>query len=396
MPTIKVPLGPQHPALKEPESFKFELDGERIVGVDVRMGYAHRGIEKGFEARTYTQGIYLAERICGICSHSHTTPFAQNAEELLKLEIPPRAKYIRSLVGELERIHSHLLWLGVAGHEVGFDSLFMYTWRDRELVLDMLELVSGNRVHYGMNMVGGVRRDVTPEMVAKLREMNAVVLSRTDYYIKMCTAEPTFMARISGVGLLSKQDALDLNAVGPMARASGIKRDVRKDDPYAAYGEIPFEVITADSCDILGRAVVRVFELLQCVKMVEYTLTNMPAGDIKVKAPRKIPAGEAIARYEAPRGENIHFMKSNGTEKPDRVKVRAPTYANMPATIVALKGAYVADIPITVAAIDPCFCCADRMVRLVDDRAGRNDLMSWPQLQHYSREWLSRNRRGPH
>jgi NADH-quinone oxidoreductase subunit D len=244
-----------------------------------------------------------------------------------------------------------------------------------------------------MNMVGGVRRDVTPEMAAKLTEMNAVVLSRTDYYIKMCTAEPTFMARISGVGPLSKQDALDLNAVGPMARASGVKRDVRKDDPYAAYGEVPFDVITAESCDILGRAVVRVFELLQSVKIVEYVLKNMPAGDIKVKAPRKIPAGEAIARYEAPRGENIHFMKSNGTEKPDRVKVRAPTYANMPATIVALKGGYVADIPITVAAIDPCFCCADRMVRLVDDRKGRNDLLSWPQLQRYSREWLERNRR---
>jgi NADH-quinone oxidoreductase subunit D len=395
MPTIKVPLGPQHPALKEPESFKFELDGERVVGVDVRMGYAHRGIEKGFEARTYTQGIYLAERICGICSHSHTTPFVQNAEELLKLEIPPRARYIRVLFGELERIHSHLLWLGVAGHEVGFDSLFMYTWRDRELVMDMLELISGNRVHYGMNTVGGVRRDISADQAAKLLEMNTAVLSRTDYYIKMCTAEPTFMARISGVGPLTRQEALDLNAVGPMARASGVKRDVRKDDPYAAYGEVPFEVITADSCDILGRAVVRVFELLQSVKIVEYVLKNMPAGDIKIRAPRKIPAGEAISRYEAPRGENIHFMKSNGTEKPDRVKVRAPTYANMPATIVALKGAYVADIPITVAAIDPCFCCADRMVRLVDDRTGRNDLMTWPQLQRYSREWLGRNRQRP-
>ena len=185
MPTIKVPLGPQHPALKEPESFKFELDGERIVDVDVRMGYAHRGIEKGFEARTFTQGIYLAERICGICSHSHTTPFAQNAEELLKIEIPPRAKYIRTLVGELERIHSHLLWLGVAGHEVGFDSLFMYTWRDRELVLDMLEHISGNRVHYGMNTIGGVRRDISAEQVAKLKEMNDLVTARTGGHCHM-------------------------------------------------------------------------------------------------------------------------------------------------------------------------------------------------------------------
>jgi NADH-quinone oxidoreductase subunit D len=392
MPGIRIPIGPQHPALKEPESFSFELDGERIVGVDVRMGYAHRGIEKGFEDRTYIQGIYLAERICGICSHSHTTPFVQNAEELLKLEVPRRALYIRSLVGELERVHSHLLWLGVAGHEVGFDSLFMYTWRDREHVQDMLEIISGNRVHYGINTIGGVRRDLTAEQIAKLKEMNAIVLQRTEYYIKMCTAEPTFMARISGVGMLPKQTALDLCAVGPMARASGVKRDVRKDDPYAAYGEIPFEVITADTCDVLGRAVVRVFELVQCCKIIGYILNNLPEGDIKIRAARRIPPGESISRYEAPRGENIHFMKSNGTDKPERVKVRAPTYGNMPATIETLKGGYVADIPIVVAAIDPCFCCADRMVRLTD-RKGRDEVWPWPRLQQYSREWMRKNRR---
>jgi NADH-quinone oxidoreductase subunit D len=394
MPGIKIPLGPQHPALKEPESFKFELDGEKIIGVDVRMGYAHRGIEKGFEDRTYIQGIYLAERICGICSTSHTTPFVQNAEELLKLEIPKRARYIRALVGELERVHSHLLWLGVAGHEVGFDSLFMYTWRDREHVQDVLELISGNRVHYGMNTIGGVRRDLAPDQLGKLQEANALLRQRTEYYIKLVTAEPTFMARIKGVGMLSKQQALDLCAVGPMARASGVKRDVRKDDPYAAYDEIPFDVITADTCDVLGRAWVRVFELLESYKLIAHILKNLPSGDVRIRAPRRIPPGEAISRYEAPRGENIHFMESNGTDKPERVKVRAPTYGNMPATIETLRGGYVADIPIVVAAIDPCFCCADRMVRLVDERKGRNELLSWPQLQHYSRNWLARNRQG--
>jgi len=382
---IKIPIGPQHPALKEPENFMFELDGEQVIGVDVRMGYAHRGIEKAFEDRTFIQGIYLAERICGICSTSHTTPFVQNAETLLKLEVPKRGLYIRTLVGELERVHSHLLWLGVAGHEVGFDSLFMYTWRDREHVQDMLELISGNRVHYGMNTIGGVRRDIDADQIAKLRVMNKLAKERTDYYIKLCTAEPTFMARIKGVGILSNQDAMDLCAVGPMARASGVKRDVRKDDPYAAYGEIPFDVITADTCDILGRAVVRVFELIQCYKIIDFLLDNLPEGDVKVRAPRRIPPGESISRYEAPRGENIHFMKSNGTDKPDRVKVRAPTYGNMLATLVTLKNCYVADIPIVVAAIDPCFCCADRMVRLVD-RHGRNDLWTWQQLQHYAQE----------
>ena len=236
-----------------------------------------------------------------------------------------------------------------------------------------------------MNTVGGVRRDIDADQIAKLREMNKVAKERTDYYIRLCTAEPTFMARIKGVGILSHQDALDLCAVGPMARASGVKRDVRKDDPYAAYGEIPFDVITADTCDILGRAVVRVFELIECYKIIGYILDHLPEGDIKIRAPRRIPPGEAIARYEAPRGENIHFMKSNGTDKPDRVKVRAPTYGNMMATLVTLKNCYIADIPIVVAAIDPCFCCADRMVRLFDNK-GRNDLWTWQQLQKYAQD----------
>jgi NADH-quinone oxidoreductase subunit D len=391
MPGIRIPIGPQHPALKEPESFTFELDGEQVVSAEVRMGYAHRGIEKGFEDRTFIQGIYLAERICGICSTSHTTPFVLNAEELLKLEVPRRAQYIRALVGELERVHSHLLWLGVAGHEVGFDSLFMYTWRDREHVQDMLEVISGNRVHYGINTIGGVRRDVNAEQIGRLKEMNKLALERTEYYIRLCTAEPTFISRIKDVGRLPRQDALDLCSVGPMARASGVKRDVRKDDPYCCYDEMPFEVITADTCDILGRAVVRVFELIQCYKLIDFILASLPEGDIRIRAPRRIPPGEAINRYEAPRGENIHFMKSNGTDKPDRVKVRAPTYANIPATLVTLKNCFVADIPIIVAAIDPCFCCADRMVRLTD-RKGRDDRWSWSRLQHYAREWLARNR----
>jgi NADH-quinone oxidoreductase subunit D len=370
--------------------FTFELDGEKIIGAEVRMGYAHRGIEKGFEDRTFIQGIYLAERICGICSTSHTTPFVLNAEELLKLEVPKRAQYIRALVGELERVHSHLLWLGVAGHEVGFDSLFMYTWRDREIVQDMLELISGNRVHYGINTIGGVRRDIDAGQIAKLKEMNAIVRQRTDYYIKMCTAEPTFMARISGVGLLPTKDAVELCAVGPMARASGVKRDVRKDDPYCCYDEMPFDVITADTCDVLGRAVVRVFELLQCCRIIDFILDSLPPGDVKIRAPRRIPPAEAINRYEAPRGENIHFAKSNGTDKPERIKVRAPTYANIPSTLVTLRNSYVADIPIIVAAIDPCFCCADRMVRLVDARQGRDDTWPWARLQVYAREQKSR------
>ncbi|MFA5345963.1 MAG: nickel-dependent hydrogenase large subunit, partial [Candidatus Omnitrophota bacterium] len=157
-PEFKIPIGPQHPALKEPEGFSVALKGEKILGVDIRLGYNHRGIEKAAEERTYIQDIYLLERVCGICSHSHSTCFIQAVEEIAGLAVPARALYIRTIIAELERIHSHLLWLGVAGHEIGFDTLLMYSWRDREVVMDILASITGNRVNYGMNTIGGVRR----------------------------------------------------------------------------------------------------------------------------------------------------------------------------------------------------------------------------------------------
>ncbi len=165
MPEVVVPIGPHHPALKEPVNFRVIADGEKIIRLDLDLSYNHRGIEKAAEQRDFIRVLPLIERVCGICSHSHTTVFAKGIEELMQLEIPLRAQYIRTIIAELERIHSHLLWLGVAAHEVGFNTLFMWTWRDREAVQDTLEEMSGNRVHYGMNEVGGVRRDLTPEQV---------------------------------------------------------------------------------------------------------------------------------------------------------------------------------------------------------------------------------------
>ncbi len=176
---VKIPIGPQHPALKEPESFLISLHGEKITASSVRLGYNHRGIEKACENQTYIQDLYLIERICGICSHSHSTCFVQAVEEIAGLEIPARARYIRTLISELERIHSHLLWLGVAGHEIGFDTLLMYTWRDREAVMDILALLSGNRVNYSMNTIGGVRRDIKPEQKEKVLKAIDILEERT-------------------------------------------------------------------------------------------------------------------------------------------------------------------------------------------------------------------------
>jgi membrane-bound hydrogenase subunit alpha len=381
-----VPIGPQHPALKEPISLRMTLEGEVIRDADIRLGYNHRGLEKLAEEKTWLQNIYVTERICGICSHSHSTCYTQGVEKLMEIEPPKRGIYIRFLVAELERVHSHLLWLGVAGHEAGFDTFFMYTWRDREAVMDILEMVSGNRVHYAINTLGGVRRDVDDLQKKKILDSLDLLRRRSEYYLKIGATEPSFVARIAGVGRLSKDDALALCAVGPMARASDISQDVRKDDPYGMYAEVPFEVATATTGDVLGRVVVRVKELMQSYNIIEFLLKNLPPGPIAVRAPRRAKPNEVVSRYEAPRGENIHYIKSNGTDKPERLKVRAPTLANYPATVVMLRNGFIADIPLIFAAIDPCICCAERAVVLVDGRSGQEKVVLMSELRKRAQE----------
>jgi membrane-bound hydrogenase subunit alpha len=387
MSKVVIPVGPQHPALKEPENFLLSLDGERVVGAALNFGYNHRGIEKACEQRTYVQDIYLLERICGICSHSHSTAFVQAVEEIAGVEIPRRAAYIRTVVGELERIHSHMLWLGVAGHELGFDTLFMYSWRDRELVLDLLSELTGNRVNYGINALGGVRRDISPEQIESIRKVMDKLEERVKYYLELAAGERTLLMRMAGVGKLSHDDALRLGAAGPTMRAADIARDVRRDDPYAAYAEMPFDVITDGHADVFGRTVVRVKELIESIKIIRHAVDNLPDGPVAAKAPRRVPAGEALSRYEAPRGEDVHFVRANGSDKPERVKVRAPTLANAASVAHMLQGGYLADVPIVIAAIDPCFSCTDRTVTIRDENTGCDAAMSWGALRDYGVRW---------
>jgi NADH-quinone oxidoreductase subunit D len=380
--TIKVPFGPQHPALKEPANFTFDVDGDVVVGVKPRIGYNHRGMEKAFELRTYLQNVYLAERICGICSDAHATAYVQAVEELLGVEAPPRAKYIRTIVAELERLHSHFLWVGIAAHEMGFDTLFMYLWRDRETVMNLLELISGNRVHYAMNTIGGVRRDIPSDLTPKIKQALDFLEERTKYYLNMVKTEQTILKRTVGVGILTSKDAVDLCAVGPTLRASGIKNDVRADDPYVAYGEIPFNVITHDQGDVFSRIRVRVEEMFESINITRYALDHMPTGMTRVKVPMAVPKGEAVSRVEAPRGELIHYIKSNGTTRPERYKVRSPTLGNIPAVCKTLMGGHLADVPIILAGIDPCFSCMDRMA-FVDVKTDKHWVWTMQELKRH-------------
>jgi membrane-bound hydrogenase subunit alpha len=361
MPEVTVPIGPHHPALKEPVNFKIIADGEKIVRLDLDLSYNHRGIEKAAEQRDFIRVLPLIERVCGICSHSHTTVFAKGIEEIMQLDIPLRAQYIRTIIAELERMHSHLLWLGVAAHEIGFNTLFMWTWRDREAVQDTLEEMSGNRVHYNMNEIGGVRRDLTPEQVSTAIARLPHLEERIKKYVDMVNNQKTLLLRFRGVGRLSKGEALKYGAVGPTARASGVDCDARKEDPYLVYRDIPWNVVTDTSGDVYGRTRVRIGELMESIGIVRYCLENLPEGPVRVNAPKNAPRGEILSRYEAPRGELVHFIRTNGTDKVERVDIRTPTLANWTSVAMCLVNQNLADIPVIVAAIDPCLSCTSRI-----------------------------------
>ncbi|MEM3518802.1 MAG: nickel-dependent hydrogenase large subunit [Candidatus Hadarchaeales archaeon] len=380
--TMVLPIGPQHPALKEVENFTLEVNGEEIVGVDIRLGYSHRGIERGMQERTYPQGVYLAERVCGICNIAHSATYCLAVEKLAGVEIPERAKIIRTILLELERIHSHLLWAGVAFYEIGFETLFMYTWRDREMVLDVREAISGARQISASNVPGGVRRDVKAEHISFALDVLRRLEESTKYYLDVCTSDPTIIARCSGVGVLSKHEATKLCATGPTARASGVEWDLRRRDPYLMYEDVDFDVVVEKDGDVFARILVRLREVLESIRIVRQLLEKLPGGPVRMEIPKKIDPSEAIARTEAPRGELLYYMLSNGTERPERVRIRTPTYANVLSWKPMFAGATIADAPIIIASIDPCFTCCDRL-SIIDVKTDEKKLVEFRELRGF-------------
>jgi len=376
-----VPIGPQHPALKEPGHFEFTVDGEIVTSATARLGYAHRGIEKAVEGHNWAQNLYILERICGICSHTHATNYCLGVEKLAGVQAPPRANAIRIILSEMERIHSHMLWWGVAAHEGGFDTLFMYTWRDRETVLNLLEELSGNRVHYSANVLGGVKFDITPEQKEKVYTGIDFLEERTRRYLKIMTEDETFLQRTRGIGVMTREQAKRLGAVGPTARASGVFRDVRIDSPYIGYENYLPQIITDMAGDLEARFTVRVRELFESFRIIREVLDHMPESELKVKMPRKIPAGNVITRVEAPRGECFYYIESNGSDKPERIKVRTPTLPNWGSVLATSAGHKLADMPMILVGIDPCFSCNDRAVVL--NKEDEENTWQWKDLRQY-------------
>jgi len=355
-----IPIGPYHPLQEEPEFFTLTVDGETVVDIDVNIGYNHRGIEKLSEMKTFDQSTFVIERICGICSTSHPFAYTMAVEDIIPVEVPERAKYIRTIIAEGERIHSHLLWLGLAGHFLGYNTVWQWVWKLREEILDVMEILSGNRNNYAMFKPGGVRRDIKADDIPLVIKKIDSIVPTLDRLKKAILDDPVLHARLKGVGILTKEDALDYCAVGPTARASGVAKDVRKDAPYGAYDKVDWDMIVTQNGDVFEKVVVRVLEVFESIKIMKSCLLNLPPGEIDLNL-KSIPPGEGIGAHEAPRGETFHYVRSDGTNRPARHKVRAPTYMNLPTFKATVIGETVSDATIILASIDPCYCCTERM-----------------------------------
>jgi Ni,Fe-hydrogenase III large subunit len=359
---VEVPFGPYHPALGEPEYFRVVLEGERIASVDFELGYNYREIEERVRTFTWPKAIVLLGRICGICSSAHTQAFALAYEKINLIKVPRKARLIRVVGAELERIHSHLLWLGLLGDAAGFNTLFMLAWGAREHALNMLELVGGKRIQYNYVRYGGIHNDITPAAVSFIKkELRALKQKYADAREAFMSNE-VLRGRLKGVGVLKRDKAVELGVVGPTARGCGLETDTRKDMPYSAYDELEFKIPTAKAGDAYARALVRLEEVQQSMGLIEQALSSMPIRSLPKVKPRYVSRkGEAEVAVEAPRGENFHFVRA-GEKTPDFVRVRPPTFANIMAVPEMLKGGTMSDVPVVVSSIDPCFACTDRVI----------------------------------
>ncbi len=402
-----LPFGPQHPVLPEPLHLKLTIEDEIVTEALPTLGYVHRGLEKLCEIRDFNQMIQIVERVCGICSCLHALCYCEGIEQIMGVEVPRRAKYLRTIWGELHRIHSHLLWLGLFADAFGFESLFMQFWRVRERVMDIMEATCGNRVVVSVNVVGGVRRDLSPEQCLWIEQQLAICEKEVKQLQKTILNDYTVKKRTVGVGVLTKEQAYQLGAAGPTLRGSGWAQDVRQTG-YAAFGELGFEPVVEYGGDSYARTAVRFRETLQSIDIVRQAISRLPAGETAVEvegqldddtpkpvaAPRSemmqaysrdkhrittapppnldIPAGlvaakvkgkpegEAVTRVEQPRGELLYYIKGNGSKNLERVRIRTPTFANIPPLLAMLPGSELADVPVIVLSIDPCISCTER------------------------------------
>lgn len=353
-----VPFGPQHPVLPEPVHLDLVLEDETVVGAVPSIGYIHRGLEKLVEKRDFKQYVYIAERVCGICSCGHGLGYCLAVEQVMNIEVPDRARYLRTIWMEMSRIHSHLLWLGLLADAMGFESLFMESWRLREKILDMFDETTGGRIIHSVNCVGGVQKDIDSDMMRGILKAVEELEKEIKPVVETFLEDYTVQSRLKGTGILSKENAVAMGAVGPMLRASGEAYDARLLG-YAAYNELSVEPVVDSAGDSYARCKVRLKELIQSFELIREAIGKIPDGPVSVPV-KGNPNGEFFVRIEQPRGEAIYYVKGSGTKYLDRFRLRTPTTSNIPPMVEMLKGCQLADVPLLILTIDPCVSCTER------------------------------------
>ncbi len=384
--TTVVPLGPLHITSDEPGHFRLFVDGEDIIDADYRMFYVHRGMEKLAETRMgYNEVTFLADRVCGICGYAHSVAYASSVENALGIQVPARGQAIRAILLETERLHSHLLNLGLVCHFTGFDSGFMQFFRVREKTMTLAELLTGARKTYAMNLIGGVRRDILAEQRLTTLKLIGELRGEVKRLVDMLLSTPNFGGRVNGIGRLDPKIARDYSPVGPVVRGSGHRRDTRADHPFAGYKLVDMPVHTQTGCDVLSRTLIRVEEFFDSIAIIEKLLSDTPTGPILTEDFAYVPHKFALGYTEAPRGEDMHWSMTGDNQKLYRWRCRASTYNNWPVLRYMLRGNTISDAPLIVGSIDPCYSCTDR-VTIVDVKKARAKTVSYKEMERYCRE----------
>jgi len=354
---VNIPLGSQHIALLEPIRFSFETKNETITKVSADVGFVHRGVEKACASRfEYKQLPSVVARVCGLCAITHSLAYTTAAEQLIGLEVNQKIKYLRMLMVELDRIHSHMLCLAHTAENAGFEALFMQIMADREIVMDLQEKISGNRVQFDFVCIGGVNRDINSETSNAILEGLKKLEPKIEELFDLFQNNWSLSLKYKGIGTLSLEDAQAYNALGPLARATGLRADVRNESKHLPYNEIGYNIILENTGDVYGRNRVRLREIVNSIQMVRNILDGIPEGDIMEKVKGK-PEGESIMRLEAPRGELFYYIKGNKTATLERVRIKTPTFSGLPAMKKIFKGEEYADVPAILASFDPCMSC---------------------------------------
>jgi NADH-quinone oxidoreductase subunit D len=351
---LEVNMGPQHPATHGVLRVILGLDGETVVDCKPVIGYLHRGVEKLSENKIFAMIPPLCDRLDYVASGSQNVGYIQAVEKLMGITVPERGRFMRVILLELNRISSHLVWLGTHGLDIGAMTVFFYCFREREMILDLFEAFCGARLTTNMFRLGGSLEDLPPGWTEACRRFIDLLPSRIREYEGLLSQNRIWLERTKGVGILTAEDAIDLGVTGPCLRASGVAYDVRKAMPYESYDQFEFDIPTGSNCDTYDRYLVRLEEMRQSARIIRQALERLPDGEFRAKVPRKIkpPPGEIYHVIEGPRGEQGFYIKTDGSERPYRVRFRTPSFVNLQALPVMSKGGLVADVVAVIGTLD--------------------------------------------